>query len=102
MYCLLELEEVQAFMRTLAYQERKAQRFRHGDDQAIARNPAFLLADADQRQRFAQEYRKTAALYYQGSSTSRCCWTGSINTSTLRRKNSHSGRRFWPRLKQRQ
>lgn len=65
-YCLLELDEVQAFMRTPAYQERKAQRFRTGDEQAIARNPAFLLADADRRRRFAQEYRKTASLYYQG------------------------------------
>ena len=65
-YCLLGLEEVQAFMRTPAYQARKAQRFRTGDEQAIARNPAFVLADAEQRQRFAQEYRKTAALYYQG------------------------------------
>jgi len=65
-YCLLGLEEVQAFMRTPAYQARKAQRFRTGDEQAIARNPAFSLADAAQRQRFAQEYRKTAALYYQG------------------------------------
>ena len=65
-YCLLGLEEVQAFIRTPAYQERKAQRFRIGDEQDIVRNPAFVLADADQRQRFAQEYRKTAALYYQG------------------------------------
>lgn len=65
-YCLLGLEEVQAFMRTPSYQARKAQRFRTGDEQAIARNPAFVLADAEQRQRFAQEYRKTAALYYQG------------------------------------
>jgi hypothetical protein len=65
-YCLLGLEEVQAFMRTPAYQARKAQRFRTGDEQAIARNPAFVLADAERRQRFAQEYRKTAALYYRG------------------------------------
>ena len=65
-YCLLGLEEVRAFMRTPAYQARKAQRFRTGDEQAIARNPAFVLADADQRERFAREYRKTASLYYQG------------------------------------
>ena len=60
------LEEVRTFMNTPAYQERKSQRFRTGDEQVIARNPAFLLADAEQRQRFAQEYRRTAALYYQG------------------------------------
>mgnify|MGYP002776474115 FL=1 len=65
-YCLLGLEEVRAFMRTPAYQERKAQRFRTGDEQVIARNPAFVLADVDQRQHFAQEYRRTAALYNQG------------------------------------
>ena len=65
-YCLLALQEVQDFMRDPAYQERKAQRFRTGDEQVIARNLAFILADPAQRQQFAQEYRKTAALYYQG------------------------------------
>lgn len=65
-YCLLGLEEVQAFMKKSAYQERKAQRFRQGDEQLIARNPAFVLADSEQRERFALEYRKTQALYYQG------------------------------------
>jgi len=65
-YCLLGLEEVQAFMREPAYQERKVQRFRTGDEQVIARNPAFVLADSAQRERFALEYRKTEALYYQG------------------------------------
>ena len=65
-YCLLGLEEVQAFMRESAYLERKTQRFRSGDEQVIARNPAFVLADSAQRERFALEYRKTQALYYQG------------------------------------
>jgi len=65
-YCLLELQEVQDFIGDPAYQERKAQRFRTGDEQVIARNQAFTLADSAQRQQFAQEYRKTAALYYQG------------------------------------
>lgn len=65
-YCLLGLEEVQDFMREPAYRVRKGQRFRAGDEQVIARNPAFVLADPAQRQRFAQEYRKTTALYYQG------------------------------------
>jgi hypothetical protein len=32
----------------------------------IASNPAFTLTDADERKRFATEYRKTQALYYQG------------------------------------
>jgi len=65
-YCLLGLDEVRAFMREPAYQERKAQRFRSGDEQEIARNPAFVLADPAERERFALEYRKTQALYYQG------------------------------------
>jgi hypothetical protein len=65
-YCLLGLEEVRDFMRKPAYQKRKAQRFRRGDEPVIARNPAFVLADSAQRERFAQEYRKTQALYYQG------------------------------------
>ena len=65
-YCLLGLEEVQAFMREPAYQERKTQRFRTGDELVIAKNPAFVLDDSVERERFAHEYRKTAALYYQG------------------------------------
>lgn len=65
-YCLLGLEEVRAFIREPAYRAHKARRFRSGDEQVIARNPAFVLADAAQRERFALEYRKTQALYYQG------------------------------------
>ena len=60
------MNEVLAFMREPAYQERKAQRFRDGDEQVISRNPAFVLADSAERERFALEYRKTQALYYQG------------------------------------
>lgn len=65
-YCLLGMEEVQAFLQTPAYQVRKAQRFRTGDEQVIARNLAFLLEGAEQRKRFADQYKKTGALYYQG------------------------------------
>jgi len=65
-YCLLELPEVQAFMRTPAYQERKVQRFRSGDELVIVKNPAFILSYSAQRDLFAREYRKSAALYYQG------------------------------------
>ena len=66
MYCLLGLQEVQAFIRTTAYQERKVQRFRSGDELIIAQNPAFTLSDPVQRALFAREYRKSSALYYQG------------------------------------
>lgn len=65
-YCLLGLEEVQTFLLEPAYQKRKGQRFRTGDEQVIAKNQAFVLADAKQRERFTREYRKTSALYYQG------------------------------------
>jgi Nucleotidyl transferase AbiEii toxin, Type IV TA system len=65
-FCLLDLQEVQEFMKTPAYQERKQQRFRSGDELAIAKNAAFTLSDPDQRDLFAREYRKSAALYYQG------------------------------------
>lgn len=68
-YCLLGVDEVRQFLRAEEYQDRKAQRFRSGDELVIARNPAFLLADAEERERFAKEYRKTAALYYQGQPT---------------------------------
>ena len=65
-YCLLGLPEVQDFLRQPAYALRKAERFRSGDEQVIAKNPALILSDAAERQRFALEWRKTAALYYQG------------------------------------
>ena len=68
-YCLLGLDEVRAFLRGPTYQVRKAQRFLTGDEQVITRNPAFVLADAEQRQLFALEYSKTSALYYQGQPT---------------------------------
>ncbi len=65
-YCLLQLDEIQTFMKDPAYQERKKQRFRTGDELVISSNQAFILKDADERKRFATEYRKTQALYYQG------------------------------------
>ena len=47
-YCLLGMEEVQGFIGTPAYQQRKIERFRSGDELAISLNPAFVLADAAQ------------------------------------------------------
>lgn len=64
-YCLLALDEIQNFMRQPAYAARKAQRFRTGDEQVIAKNPAFLFTDTELLQRFTQEFQKTAGLYYQ-------------------------------------
>lgn len=65
-YCLLHLEEIQLFMQEPAYQTRKKQRFRMGDELVIANNLAFTLPNMNERKRFATEYRKTQALYYQG------------------------------------
>jgi hypothetical protein len=65
-YCLLGLPEVLAFLGQPAYEERKQQRFRGGDELKIARNAAFRLEDVAQRQLFSEEYRKTSALYYLG------------------------------------
>ncbi len=65
-YCLLSMEEVQAFMTKPAYQDRKVQRFKSGDELVIAQNPAFTLADLNERQIFDFEFKKTKALYYQG------------------------------------
>jgi len=63
---LLNLKEIQTFMREKAYQERKVQRFRLGDELLIRNNPAFKLDDPVQRELFAREYRKSSDLYYQG------------------------------------
>ena len=60
------MQEVQEFMNTPAYQARKQQRFRTGDELVIANNPAFTLTDPAQRDLFAREYKKSSALYYQG------------------------------------
>ena len=65
-YCLLALPEVQEFIGTPAYKARKLQRFRNADEIVASRNPAFLLEDTEERVRFANEYQKTAALYYKG------------------------------------
>ena len=65
-YCLLTLPEVQDFIGTPAFESRKVQRFRRGDELVAAKNPAFLLEDPEERARFAMAYRKTSALYYQG------------------------------------
>lgn len=64
-YCLLALDEIQDFMRQPAYATRKAQRFRTGDEQVIAKNPAFLFTDSDLLERFTQEFQNTSSLYYQ-------------------------------------
>lgn len=65
-YCLLDVPLVQNFIGTHAYEVRKGQRFRAGDEIVIANNPAFTLPDSIERNKFKTEYQKTAALYYKG------------------------------------
>lgn len=65
-YCLLEQKSVCEFINDPAYIDYKKTRFREGDELIIAKNPAFLLDNLEERQRFAATYRKTQALYYQG------------------------------------
>lgn len=65
-YCLLSVPEVQKFIGTPAYEARKLQRFRTGDELVAAKSQAFLLEDRQEQVRFASEYQKTSALYYNG------------------------------------
>lgn len=65
--CLLQQEEVRAFIGTDAYTKHKAARIRGKDNEIpLADNPAFLLSDSDQRAKFSARYAKTANLYYRG------------------------------------
>lgn len=63
---LLDEPEVQRFIRTQEYKERKRKRFRTGDNVRIAENEAFLLRDRQTRALYEAEYKKTASLYYKG------------------------------------
>ena len=65
-YCLLAMEEVQAFLSTETYQARKQLRFRQADELRMPLNTAFSLPDARERTHFSKEFSKTAALYYRG------------------------------------
>lgn len=65
-YCLLDCLSVLDFINTKHYRDRKAERFGEADHLIIANNPAFLLADLNERQLFEFEYQATASLYYKG------------------------------------
>jgi len=65
-YCLLASPEVQDFIGTPTYHNRKVERFRTGDNLHIASNEAFLLSDPAVRSLYETKYRETAALYYAG------------------------------------
>ncbi|NEU99188.1 nucleotidyl transferase AbiEii/AbiGii toxin family protein [Bradyrhizobium uaiense] len=63
---LLKQPDVQKFIGTDAYKAHKQARFRHGDNQNIAENEAFLLNDAKTRATYADAYKRSSALYYAG------------------------------------
>jgi Nucleotidyl transferase AbiEii toxin, Type IV TA system len=63
-YRLLGDPGVQAFVGTKAYHAHKAARFR-SEEPDLTKNPAFLLADAETRNLYADAYARTAALYYR-------------------------------------
>jgi hypothetical protein len=63
-FCLLDRPDVQAFIGTDEYNAHKATRFRHGDNQIIAQNEAFLLSDPKTRKRYANAFEQSKALYY--------------------------------------
>lgn len=65
-YKLLERTEVQQYIGTSDYEERKERRFPASDNRKIKENEAFLLSDPATRKLYAEEYQKTKTLYYKG------------------------------------
>lgn len=61
---LLDNPEVQSFIGTPEYHERKAIRFRTGDNLKIAENDAFLIEDPEVREIYKEAFQDTKALYY--------------------------------------
>jgi hypothetical protein len=64
-YCLLGNEHVQNFIGSKAYLAHKQARFPAADETVLARNPAFLLNDAQARAALASAYAGTRALYFR-------------------------------------
>ena len=62
---LLEATEVQAFIDTDKYHQRKKVRFRSQDNLDIANNEAFLIPDPVVFDRYEQEYQRISAIFYQ-------------------------------------
>ncbi len=68
-HSLLHRPDVQAFIGTEPYKAHKAKRFRQGDNQNIAGNQAFLLADPKTRKIYAEAFAASTALYYGAKPT---------------------------------
>src|SRR3989338_1079222 len=68
--CLLDDGTVQKFIGTEEYKKHKQKRFPAIDQKLpLSEQEAFLLKDTATRERFEKEYKKTAALYYQGQTS---------------------------------
>lgn len=66
-YCLLDNEDVQAFIGTQEYNDHKQKRFPKVDlEIPINMNEAFILSNLEQREHFRKRYIETSALYYKG------------------------------------
>lgn len=66
-FCLLQNEQVQAFIGTHEYHEHKKRRFPPIDLlHPLGENDALLMADEARRMLYKKEYERRAALYYQG------------------------------------
>ncbi len=64
-YCLLQRDDVKAFIGTDEYKKHKDDRFRGGDNKNIAENEAFLLNDPELRKRYEEAYKQSSSLYYK-------------------------------------
>ncbi len=66
-YCLLQNDQVQAFIGTNPYNEHKTRRFPTVDLQIpLSGNEALMMSDASKRSIYQKEYERRASLYYQG------------------------------------
>jgi len=63
-YALLAVPEVQAFIGTERYHQRKVERFRKEDNPDIKTNEAFILTDPQVKQKYAAEYLRIRELFY--------------------------------------
>ena len=65
--CLLQNDQVQAFIGTTPYNEHKKRRFPAVDLQTpLSENEALIMSDASKRSLYQKEYERRASLYYQG------------------------------------
>jgi hypothetical protein len=64
-YKLLDEPRVLEFIGTDAYLEHKKSRFSTNDELNLSKNEAFILSHPTTRERYANEYRRTKALYYR-------------------------------------